>query len=237
MEKQVDNSDMPANSLIALDKDLYTVTAPLRAPGGLQLGTRMTVVRLSSGSLVVISPVQPDTALRIAVDWLGEVRSVVCPNKWHHIFAPAWKQIYPGATLYAVAGIEKRAPGLKADATLAAQAPEEWNGELDLVPIDGFPMFDERAFLHVASRTLILTDMLANFREASGVTRLYLKLNGALGRPGHTLVHRIALNDRVAARRAIERVLTWDFDRIVVAHGEVIENGGPAALREAFAWV
>ena len=228
---------MPSNSLIALDRNLYTVTAPLRAPGGLQLGARMTVVRLSSGSLVLISPVQPDAALRTAVDGLGEVLSVVCPNKWHHMFAPAWKQSHPNATLYAVAGIEKRAPGLKADATLAAHAPQEWNGELELVPIDGFPMFDERAFLHVASRTLILTDMLANFREASGITRFYLKLNGALGRPGHTLAHRIALNDRVAVRRSIERVLAWDFERIVVAHGEVIEKGGPAALRKAFAWV
>ena len=228
---------MPSNSLIALDTDLYTVTTPLRAPGGLQLGARMTVVRLASGSLVLISPVQPDPALCAAVDELGEVLSVVCPNKWHHLFARAWKQSHPSATLYAVAGIEQRAPGLKPDAILSAQAPQEWIGELELMPIEGFPTFDERAFLHVASRTLILTDMLANFRDATGLTWLYLKLNGALGRPGHTLAHRIALKDRVAARRSIERVLKWDFERIIVAHGEVIESGGPAALREAFAWV
>lgn len=195
------------------------------------------MVRLASGSLVLISPVQPNPALRTAIDGLGEVRSLVCPNKWHHMFVPAWQETHPGATLYAVAGIEKRAPELQVDATLAEQAPEDWNGELELIPIDGFPMFDERAFLHVASRTLILTDMLVNFRDASGITWLYLKLNGALGRPGHTLMHRIALQDRASVRRSVERLLAWDFERIVVAHGEVIENGGPAALREAFAWV
>ncbi|MFP6836695.1 MAG: DUF4336 domain-containing protein [Pseudomonadales bacterium] len=201
------------------------------------MGARMTVVRLSSGSLVLISPVRPNPELRTAVDGLGEVRSLVCPNRWHHLFAPAWKESHPGASLYAVEGIEKRAPGLKVDATLALQAPPEWNGELDMIPIDGFPMFDERAFLHGASRTLILTDMLANIRHASGFTRLYLWLNRALGRPGHTLMHRIALKDRAAARRSIDRLLDWDFERIVVAHGEVIESGGPAVLREAFTWV
>jgi len=32
-------------------------------------------------------------------------------------------------------------------------------------------------------------------------------------------------------------VLAWDFDRIVVAHGDVVDNGGPAALRTAFDWL
>jgi hypothetical protein len=29
----------------------------------------------------------------------------------------------------------------------------------------------------------------------------------------------------------------WDFDRIVVSHGEVQEHGGPDALRSAFEWL
>jgi hypothetical protein len=32
----------------------------------------------------------------------------------------------------------------------------------------------------------------------------------------------------------VERLCGWDFGRIVVAHGGVLEDGGPAALREAF---
>jgi glyoxylase-like metal-dependent hydrolase (beta-lactamase superfamily II) len=48
---------------------------------------------------------------------------------------------------------------------------------------------------------------------------------------------RTAIRDKKAARESAERMLRWDFDRIVVSHGDVLEHGGPEALREAFAWL
>jgi hypothetical protein len=32
-------------------------------------------------------------------------------------------------------------------------------------------------------------------------------------------------------------MLAWDFDRIVVAHGDVIASGGREVLRRAYAWL
>jgi hypothetical protein len=32
-------------------------------------------------------------------------------------------------------------------------------------------------------------------------------------------------------------MLAWDFDRIVIAHGEVLESGGREALRAGYAWL
>jgi hypothetical protein len=32
-------------------------------------------------------------------------------------------------------------------------------------------------------------------------------------------------------------VLAWDFDRVTVTHGEILESGGPAALARAYAWL
>jgi hypothetical protein len=31
--------------------------------------------------------------------------------------------------------------------------------------------------------------------------------------------------------------LSWDFDRIVLAHGDIIDSGGPDVLREAYTWL
>jgi len=50
-------------------------------------------------------------------------------------------------------------------------------------------------------------------------------------------VERFFFRDRAAARAVLERVLSWDFDRIVVAHGQVLEHGGREALRSGYAWV
>jgi hypothetical protein len=40
-----------------------------------------------------------------------------------------------------------------------------------------------------------------------------------------------------AAKQALERILAWDFDRVVIAHGEVLESGGAEALRAGYAWL
>jgi hypothetical protein len=41
------------------------------------------------------------------------------------------------------------------------------------------------------------------------------------------------VKDRAAFDRSIERMLAWDFDRIVMAHGDIVETGGRRMLIEA----
>ena len=43
-----------------------------------------------------------------------------------------------------------------------------------------------------------------------------------------------------ATRRAVaalDRVPAWEFDRVVVTHGEMLESGGRDALRQAYPWL
>jgi len=42
---------------------------------------------------------------------------------------------------------------------------------------------------------------------------------------------------RAQNRASIDRILQWDFDRIIMAHGDVVESGGKAALRGAFSFL
>jgi hypothetical protein len=45
------------------------------------------------------------------------------------------------------------------------------------------------------------------------------------------------IDDPTALHASLDRILEWDFDRVTVTHGEVLETGGPAALRSAFAGI
>ena len=45
------------------------------------------------------------------------------------------------------------------------------------------------------------------------------------------------IRHRAAARASVERVLAWDFDRVTVTHGEVLERGGRDAVRAGFAFL
>ena len=40
-----------------------------------------------------------------------------------------------------------------------------------------------------------------------------------------------------ALRRSLEAILSWDFDRVIVTHGHVLESGGRARLEQAFAFL
>jgi hypothetical protein len=38
-------------------------------------------------------------------------------------------------------------------------------------------------------------------------------------------------------RTAVEQILDWDFNRIIVGHGAVVENKGKEVFRVAFRWL
>jgi hypothetical protein len=64
-----------------------------------------------------------------------------------------------------------------------------------------------------------------------------MRVNGAYGRFGPTRLLRTLVRDRPALRASVEKILAWDFERVVVTHGEVLERGGRDALRAGFAWL
>jgi hypothetical protein len=47
---------------------------------------------------------------------------------------------------------------------------------------------------------------------------------------------RLSFTDRKALRGFVERVLDWDFDRIVLSHGDLVERSGKDVFRDAYAF-
>ncbi|GEM_PF-2862721 len=66
------------------------------------------------------------------------------------------------------------------------------------------------------------------------LTRLYLKAAGLEGQIGWSRLLRVVYRDHRAARASLVKLLAHDFDRIVLAHGAVIETGGRDALERTF---
>jgi hypothetical protein len=223
--------------LRALAADLWVAERPQRFYG-LEVGTRMTVIRLADGSLLLHSPVELDAALRAALDALGPVRFVVAPNRVHHLYAGRVAAFYPAARLWVGPGVERKRPDLVYEAVLGDEAPAEWRGQVDQVFFRGRPYENEVVFFHRASRTLLLCDLAFNFGPRTAwPTRWLMRLIRSYGRFGPSTLDPLLIRDRAAARASLERILAWDFDRVVVAHGEVLERGGRDALREGYRWL
>jgi hypothetical protein len=48
---------------------------------------------------------------------------------------------------------------------------------------------------------------------------------------GMSLAFRLMIRDPTAFLRSIAEIMRWDFDRVIVGHGEVIETGGKERVR------
>jgi hypothetical protein len=204
---------------------------------GLHMGTRMTVVRLSSGELLLHSPIPLSSELRAAIGALGAVAHIVCPNLFHHMYAAEAVAAYPQAMLHGPAPLQRKRKDLRFGAVLTNQPHPDWYGDLELLTIEGC-MLGETIFYHRVSRTLIACDLVENFHQSPHwLTRNYLRLGGILGRAGWHPLLRIVYRDRRRARACVDRVLAWPFERVALAHGELLTENAHAAVREGLAWL
>lgn len=210
----------------------------LRAP----FTTRMTIIRLSGDELWLHSPVQADRDLLDQVEALGRVRYLVAPNPIHYWWIADWNSQFPGAQVYAVDRLEKRARRpIPAFQTLRPEPPAEWDGQFGQILVeDGW--FSEAVFFHRASRTLVLADLIENFEPAhvrSWVYRLLLRIGG-VAHPDGAMPRDMRLafrRHRPQLKRAVEQMIAWEPARIILAHGRWYDRDCVAELRRAFRWL
>jgi hypothetical protein len=220
-----------------LHSDLWISDSPLRFLG-LEVGARMTVVRLPGGKLLLHSPIAATADLVRDVKALGPVAYLVAPNRLHHLFVGDWQRACPDASTYVAPGLDTKRADLAITGVLAEEPEPGWKGSVDQVLLGGIPFANEVVFFHRPSATLIATDLAFNIGPSSPpLTRLAFRLGGAYGRLSPTLLERILVRDRAAFRQSLERILAWPFERVVMAHGEVSEKGGREELVRGYSWV
>lgn len=216
---------------------LWVAEHPMKAMG-MELGRRMTVVRLRDGGLWLHSVGRLTPEVRGWLDGLGRVAFVVSPSQAHRRWMETYATAYPDAALVASPGLAEKRPDLAFHRTLGDVPEPEWAGDLDqaVFPVRG--RYGEVVFLHPPTRTLILTDLCFQIPAGRGlVTTALARTFGYYERFAASRLLKLMLADRAAARAVLGRILTWDFDRVIIGHGDIVESGGKPALERAFAWL
>ena len=226
--------------LTAFAPDLWLAAGPETRTAGFAYPTRMAVVRLADGALWIWSPVALTPALQAAVDALGSVRHIIAPNALHHLFIGEWQCAYPAAQCHAAPGLRARRPDLGIDSDLGDTAPPAWAGAIDHCAMRGNRITTEIVFFHRASGTALFTDLIQHFDRGwfRGWRGVIARLD-LLTAPAPTVPRkfRLAFTDRRAARVALGRILAWPIERLVMAHGPTLGQGGHAAVVKAFDWL
>ena len=220
--------------------DIWVVEGPVVPFYGFPYPTRMVLIRLAGGGLFVWSPIALTPDLKAETDRLGPVEHLVSPNPIHHLSMGEWKAAYPAAKLYASPGLARKRKDLHFDATLGDVAPAAWAADIDQVEMAGSFAMTEIVFFHRESRTAIFADLIENFSRDwfRGWRGWLARLDGIVGPYGGAPREwRLSFRNRKAARAALARILAWQPEQVVMAHGEMTRQDGAAFIRKSFRWL
>jgi len=202
---------------------------------GARLRARTTVVRLDDGSLLIHTPAPPTDALAQELRALGPVRWLVVPNCGHHLGAPAAAARFSEATLVGPASALRRNPLLRLDLDLHDGKFGELVPEFELLPLAGVPFWDETVLYHRPTQTLLGADIVCSAGVNDHFTwRFGARITGCYERVRVPPDARKKLEDKAAAARSLHAMLQRPAERLIIGHGDVIEEGCRDHLADAW---
>lgn len=203
---------------------------------GIEVGARMTIIDLGGGELFVHSPIGLTEKLKSEIRSLGKVSYVVAPNRMHHLFIKDFKSEFPEAKFYCAPSLEKKRSDFSFDGVISDNQNFPWNPVLKHKFVEGAPFYNEVVFFDPRSKTLVLTDLAAHICESKSlVTRVVLKAIGSFGHFGWTAIEKLLfIRRKKSFYKSIDAILSWDFDRVIMAHGSPVMTGAKAALSQSF---
>lgn len=201
-------------------------------PGGVIFRSRMTVFALPNNGLLLFSPIPIDDAFAEEIEGHGTVTDIVAPNRFHHLFFKKARTRYPDAKGWGAPGLEEKRKDLSFDGMLGDES--KWPETLEQHLVQGIPGLSEIVVFHPATKTLFVTDLCFNIQEIpNGATKAMLWMAGASKKFTSSKLVKAIRKDKAAVARSVDRILSWDFERIIPGHGETIDSDAKAQLQQA----
>lgn len=201
---------------------------------GCKGSTRMTIIR-NKNELFIHSPIALKDTDYEFLKSLGNVKHVVAPNLMHHMYLRDFHAQFPDAQYWLPEGLEKKIGDFPSHKILDDNDPVLSTDFLLQCRFDGHKI-NETVFFHIPTSTLITADLLYNYRaEQYTAEKIFFWLIGSYGKPTVPFYHKYALKEKNAVTRFLGKVARWPAKRIIMSHGNIIENeSAPEILRSAW---
>jgi hypothetical protein len=223
-------------------QNVWIVNGPLVRDMGMMFTTRMTIVKLSDGSLWLSSPVPVPFNTLKRISELGTVRYLIAATPRHVWRLEGAHILFPKAQLWASRpnAFTLQKGNLSLDGILGDVPPDSWADDLDQLVFKGNPLLSEVLFYHKRTHTVLLDDLIQinPVLEGRPFRNAVFKLEGALYPDGGVgLDMRLTFTNRNLARQSLKKLLSWDFDRLIIAHGNCIERDARQFVERTFRWL
>jgi len=224
--------------------DIWTFSKPFTRFGFLPWGGRSTAVKLSTGSVWILASTPLTEEMKATIDKLGPVKWLIGPDSVHYLFLAEYKKAYPDAKVIGVKDLTEKVKtkGLELDGAYGVDPVGTNYGFEDEIKACYFSGFANKdvAFFHAASKTLIEADLLFNLpgneQYSKSKSSPKLPIIGSIDPFGgiHKRFVSSQAKDINAMREDAKTVASWDFERIIPCHGDVIEGKGHEAWVAAY---
>ncbi|WP_372368838.1 DUF4336 domain-containing protein [Candidatus Uabimicrobium sp. HlEnr_7] len=218
--------------LESFGKNIWIVKTPLKFVG-LEIGTRMTVIRLNNGELFLHSPVKLTDELFKELKKLGTVKYIVSPNKLHHLFMADYLA-FPQVKLYASPGLVRKRKDLNFESELGDIPDKCWQSEIDQMIFRGSFFLKEVVFFHKQSKTLILTDIIQEHEDHRFLPKLIAKFLGVYKKKAVPRELRLTMTNKQMVRNSVAKIQKWDFEKIVFSHASLVVENAKEILKQQF---
>jgi hypothetical protein len=222
---------LPHGKLTEVEGNILTVEGDIPMPVG-EFHRRMTVVRVQSGQLVIFSAIALDEDQMRQLEAWGRPAWLVVPNDHHRLDARAWKDRFPDIQVITPIGARE-----KVEKAVPVDAVSADFGDATVVLIDVPGTQSHEAALEVTGAnglTLVINDLIGNIRGETGFGGWLLRRMGFAGDEPHLPgpVKAAIVKDKATLAAQLERWAAMPtLKRIVVSHGEIIEDDPQGALR------
>jgi hypothetical protein len=209
----------------------YYFESTVRLFPGVTLPLRSMLVAANKRQILVSPVGTPEEASQVEVPL-----TLVAPSLSNHQHLAAVIERYRPLALWGPPGLAEGKAELGPMHVLGFDA-WPYGDQLGFVVVEGAPQRNEVVFFHRESRTIYTPSLFCNICEPDGfLAPLVFRTMGIYRRFATPKMWQRWIVDRAAFSRSIDEILHWDFDRIVVAHGDVVDRHAReqfgAALRE-----
>jgi hypothetical protein len=204
---------------------IWILEYPVRF-AGMDIFGRTTIIRLENGDLIVHDPCKIDDSTKEEIDELGKVKYIIAPGSYHYLFVTDFQKKYPDAETFLCPGLERKRPEIKFDWILGNKPDHRWEDAIEQVLVQGTKIIWEVAFYHKPSKTLILVDLLENIGWKA-ILRMW-------NNPKPAPEYQMGWGNKAIVKIALEKILSWDARRVIIAHGVNIEEQVNETLAKAW---
>ena len=238
------NLYQPIHTLKSISENLWIVDGPIINFYGMPFTTRMVVIRMANNDLWIHSPINLTSTLKQELDKLGNVKYLISPNKIHYWYIQDFQKAYPEAITFASDGVQKRSQragqSIRWDRELK-DIERDYFPDLEILPMSGNRFMTEYTFFHIPSKSWIVTDIIENFEpnKINPFFRALAYIGGALHPNGGTTRDQrtLFLGNHQLLNKSIDRIKSFSPDRIIMAHGKILDQDIASELNRIFAWV